>query len=82
MVRKADKDIRQSVASSEALKQVNKLAVNSIHPSLIFFDKAMSETSIKKAVSKLHGKETKEEKLHGFLLKLKETNELLVGGVP
>lgn len=56
--------------------------MNSIHPSLIFFERGMSESSIQKAVGKLHGKETKEENLHKFLLKLKETNELLVGGVP
>lgn len=42
----------------------------------------MSESAIQKAVGKLHGKETKEDNLHKYLLKLKETNEMLIGGTP
>ena len=43
MVRKADKEIRQAVDTSEALEKVNHLINSSIHPSLIFFEKEMPE---------------------------------------
>ena len=53
-VRKADRDIRAAVESSEALKRVENMLAKSIHPSLIFFEKGMPEHLIQKAVTKLH----------------------------
>ena len=45
-VRKADRDIRAAVESSEAIQRVDNLLVKSIHPSLIFFEHGMNERHI------------------------------------
>ena len=55
MVRKADKDIRMAVSDSEALKKLESMLANGIHPSLIFFQKEMPEEKIKRVTAKLHG---------------------------
>ena len=52
-VRKSDRDIREAVRSSEALVRVQKMLDDSIHPSLLFFEKDMPEKLITVVVQKL-----------------------------
>ena len=73
MVRKADRDIRMAVESSEAIKKLEKLIENGIHPSLIFFQKDLSEEKIMRATAKLHGT-PQEQNL------LQEISAILSGG--
>ena len=41
--RKADRELRAAVRDSEAIRRLERLANNSIHPANIFFQKDMSE---------------------------------------
>jgi len=50
MVRKPDREIRMALADSEAIKRVQKMAENSIHPSLIFFEKDLDDHLVTQAV--------------------------------
>ena len=75
MVRKADRDIRVAVESSEAIKKLESLITNGIHPSLIFFAKDMPEEKIIRATARLHG--TPQEQ--NLLL---EISAILSGGNP
>ena len=55
MVRKADFDIRQTVNDSDAIKKLELMLESCLHPSLIFFEKDMSEDRIQKCIANLHG---------------------------
>lgn len=54
-VRKADPLMRLAVQSSEAFNRADKMRKDGINPSLIFFDRALEEHHIKKAVKTLQG---------------------------
>ena len=56
MVRRPDRDIRLAMEHSEAIEKVRLMAENSVHPSLIFFEKELSDRLVTAAVQKLHGK--------------------------
>ena len=46
MVRRADTDIRMAMESSETIDKIRRMAENSIHPSMIFFEKELNDIYI------------------------------------
>ena len=46
MVRRPDREIRMSMEHSETLERVRMMAEHSIHPSLLFFEKELSDNLI------------------------------------
>jgi hypothetical protein len=50
MVRRPDPEIRDAMKNSETLEKVRMMAENSIHPSLIFFEKNLPDRMVEIAV--------------------------------
>ena len=83
MVRKPDQEIRSAMKNSVTLDKVRMMAENSIHPSLIFFEKDLPDRMVEIAVKKLHANDREStDKIAGQFISFKETNTLLSAGSP
>ena len=83
MVRKPDKDIRMAMADSTTIDRVARMTENSIHPTLLFFEKDLDDHSAQLAVQKIHVEDSVgKQKEVSNLMHMRETNTLLSGGFP
>lgn len=74
-VRKPDADIRMAVHDSEAIKKLELMLEQGLHPSIIFFEKGMSETKIQKVVAQFDASPQ-------IMNIYREINTIMAGGSP